>query len=90
MTDYAIVALEFASGEPCPHAGQYLQAADFDAHDGRGFVQWTEDPARAKRFPSMGEALAYWRTRSKVRPIRPDGRPNRPLTAASVVVEQLP
>lgn len=79
-----IVAMGFANGAPCPIMGQYLKAFDFDAHDGRGFGEFTRDPAKAMKFASIGEATAFWKTPSKVRPLREDGRPNRPLAATTI------
>jgi hypothetical protein len=79
----------FANGAPCPIAGQYLKAFDFDAHDGRGLGDFTDDRREAKRFPSLEVAMAYWRTTSRTRPIRADGRPNRPLTASNVTFEEV-
>lgn len=70
--------------------GAWLESYDPDAHDGRGSATWTTDPGRAMRFASPAAALAAWRTQSVIRPLRDDGRPNRPLTAATVSVERLP
>lgn len=86
----AIVAINFANGAPCPIAGQYLQSFDFDAHDGRGFGVYTRDPAKAMRFPDLTAAVEFWRTQSKARPIRADGKPNRPLTSTTVTFEDVP
>lgn len=77
----------FANGAPCPVAGQYLKAFDFDAYDGRGFGDFTADRVEAMKFKDLPEAMAYWKTVSKVRPVRADGRPNRPLTATHVTFE---
>ena len=65
----------------------WLAEADIDANDGQGSVTFTADRARAKSFPSPTDAAAYWRTQSTVRPQRPDGRPNRPLTAFSMMTQ---
>jgi hypothetical protein len=66
--------------------GQYLETVDFEAYHGRGFVRWTADPEKAMRFPSAGAAMQFWKTQSKTVPIRPDGKPNRPLTAYHVEI----
>lgn len=50
----------------------------------------TMDPAKALRFDTAADALAFWKQTSRVVPMRPDGKPNRPLTALTVTVEQLP
>lgn len=62
---------------------QYLQDYDIEAYDGRGWAIGTNDLKKAKRFASMSEAIDAWNTQSKVRPLREDGKPNKPLTAFS-------
>ena len=81
-----IRVVEFASGADCPIAGQYLESFDFEAHDGRGFGTFTAVAARAMKFPGAAEAWAFWGTRSKTRPTRGDGKPNRPLTATTIEI----
>lgn len=66
---------------PTEFDGQYLEDFDFEAHGGRGEITTTPDLARAKRFRDVLDAIAYRNTVPKCRPLRPDGRPNRPLTA---------
>jgi hypothetical protein len=85
-----IRALAFANGVPCPIAGQYLMAFDFEAHDGRGFGEFTRDTAKAMQFASEVAAWEFWKRQSTTRPTRPDGRPNRPLTATTITTERLP
>jgi hypothetical protein len=70
--------------------GDYLKSYDPDAHDGFGHSEWTSDPAEALTFDNATDALALWKQPSTVRPLRPDGKPNRPLTAVSITVERLP
>ena len=69
-----------------PYLGQYLQSADFDAHDGVGEVGFTPWPDLAMKFPDRGAAFTYWKTASTVRPVRYDGQVNRPLTAMNVIL----
>lgn len=64
--------------------GQYLESFDVEAHDGRGTATWTSDPDKAMRFEDLLAAITAWQTTSRKRPLRPDGRPNRPLTAFHV------
>lgn len=66
--------------------GSYVVSYDPDAHNGRGYVEGNLDLKKAKRFGSFEEAVEYWRQVSTVKPTRPDGKPNRPLTAFSVTV----
>lgn len=51
------------SGDP---SGLYVQAIDPDAHGGAGDAALVEDPAQARQFDGMAEALAYWRQQSTV------------------------
>ncbi len=64
----------------CPVGGQYL--ATYDAATGES--SWTSDAARAMHFDNLEAAIVKWREPHALQPIRPDGRPNRPLTAFSV------
>lgn len=68
----------------------YLEKCDFEAEDGRGKADWTTNPNKAKRFADKAEAFEYWQTQSKTHPTRPDGRPNRPLTAYTVEIRAIP
>jgi hypothetical protein len=83
---YMIQAVAFANGVPCPHEGQYLKDFDFEAHDGRGEGSFTSNMVEAKLFDSPVEAMEYWKTQSKAKPFREDGKPNRPLTALTIMV----
>jgi hypothetical protein len=44
------------------------------------------DPSKAKRFPTFADAFAALKAQSTVTPLRPDGKPNRPLTALDVMI----
>jgi hypothetical protein len=70
--------------------GTFLAAFDPDARDGYGEARWTGDPRKALVFGSVQEAARVWRTVSPSRPVRGDGRPNRPLTAYSVTFAAAP
>ena len=84
-----LAALVVAEIEGQTEYGPYLEWADPDAKDGFGDDRWTDDVAKAKRFPSLAAALECWKAQSTVRPFRDDGRPNRPMTAYSVMPERL-
>lgn len=79
------------SGRP-PPVPTWVKDADFDADGGRGFIAMTQKKGEAKRFEDAGLAMEYYRTASKVVPLRPDGKPNRPMTAyhVSICDEDLP
>jgi hypothetical protein len=65
----------------------WVSAFDPDECDGLGSVAFTTDPAAALVFPDSQAALDFYRQVSKTRPIRVDGRANRPLTAYTVTLE---
>lgn len=78
-----------------PQFGEYL--ADYD-HDYRpddraeypcGAAHWTSDPAEALTFDSPADAFEVWNGQSSRVPFRPDGEPNRPLTAYTIEVRPL-
>jgi hypothetical protein len=51
-----------------------------------GRAVWTDDPQEAMHFVSLEAAIACWQQTSTTHPVRPDGRPNRPLSAHTVEV----
>jgi len=67
--------------------GWYLAGYDADGNYGWGEAIWTEDPAEAIAFACATEARACWTEQSRVRPLRPDGQPNRPLISLSVLLD---
>ena len=64
--------------------GNYLQDYNPEAHNGRGDATFTPDVAKAMKFDSFYAAMECWSRQSKTLPLRPDGKPNKPLTAFSV------
>jgi hypothetical protein len=84
-----------ASGEKSPFVGTYIVSYDPDFHHktapdgyGGGQLRVTLDRALARCFNDAGEALEYWRQAPKCscHSTRPDGKPNRPLTAFTVSI----
>lgn len=71
-------------GDQSDSTGMFLEEYDPDFADGVGRSVWTVDQAKAKRFVDLEHAMSEWRRVSTVRPLREDGKPNRPLTAWSV------
>lgn len=69
-------------------SGKYVKSYDPDGNCGLGDIVITEDPTKALKFESAEDAIRLWKAQSKVCPIRPDGRPNRPLTACTVSIEK--
>ncbi len=66
--------------------GWYLVSYNADGNDGWGEAVWTDDLAEAIEFATASEACACWTEQSRLRPVRPDGQPNRPLTAFSLML----
>jgi len=81
-----IRAISLAGGKRTEFAGQYLMSFDPDRNDGRGEIVWTPHIANAVVFFSPAHAIETWRSVSRVRPIRPDGYTNRPLTMFTVEI----
>jgi hypothetical protein len=75
------------AGDP---TGMFVVDCDVDAYDGRGDAALTDDVYAARRFDTPGDAMTFYTRTSTVRPFRPDGHPNRPLTAFTVEVLALP
>lgn len=92
MTEVGIRLLGLNSGRPCPFDGQWLveydptrAGVDPSGRPMRAHVVASADPARAMRFDSPAAAHQVWRASSGR--TRPDGQPDRPLTAFHVIVE---
>lgn len=70
---------------------RFVEHYDPEALNGAGLFSWTNDIREAKPFPDFTTAFEFWRQQSKTRPLRDDGKPNRPLTAKTVaIVDQKP
>lgn len=86
---YVIRCLGFSgiATQPGPDVkGSLLKAYDPEAHDGRGWAEWTHDLNQAREFDSPTEAWFLWRAIPKSRRLREDGMANRPLTAFTVEI----
>jgi hypothetical protein len=79
--------VQMSSGARPP--GQYIKSFDPEAYDGRGDAEGTFDKREALTFTTGEDALNFWRQQSKTRPLREDGRPNRPLTAFTVEIVEV-
>lgn len=87
---HVIRFIENAAGLPeATKPGAYLKRYNPEGRDGFGDIEWSEKAEEALRFLTFGEALAQLRIQPHARPWRPDGRPNRPLTAYTVSIEEL-
>jgi hypothetical protein len=75
---------------PDDAGGRWLKAFDPEFAGGRGIVDLTTRLEEAARFPSMQAAMACYTYRSRTLPTRPDGQPNKPMTAYTVTVAAAP
>jgi hypothetical protein len=69
--------------------GAWVVSCDVDARDGLGSFVLTRNRNEARQFETATEAMLYWQRPSTIRPVREDGKPNRPLTAFTVAVQPL-
>ncbi len=76
-----VMRLVGAPSGPTGWDGCFLVGFDFEAAGGIGEIEMASDIADARRFADMAEAIAFYRQSPQCRPLRPDGKPNRPLTA---------
>jgi hypothetical protein len=73
------------------HDGRYVKDFQPDLNEwGQGNLSTTDVPTEAKQFANSGDAFAFWKQQSKRCPLRDDGKPNRPLTAYTVMIEEMP
>jgi hypothetical protein len=80
------------TGEPTPFDGQYLKEYDC-SRDGRSpdgrrllaHIVTTPNIEDAMHLKDMAEFHAVWAAIDPRNPVRSDGKPNRPLTAFSVM-----
>jgi hypothetical protein len=70
--------------------GAWLKSFTPNGHGGRGDLVVTHDPAEAQRFADAAEAWKLWgATAAPPFDRRPDGKPNRPLTAWTITIEKV-
>lgn len=65
---------------------RWVESYDPEGHDGRGDAILTGSRDRALVLP-VADALDLYRAVPAARPTRPDGKPNRPLSAFTVEFE---
>lgn len=70
-----------------PEARGLLATWDVNGHDGLGSFTITENPWEALGWPSLDIAREAYREQSHVKPMRADGKPNRPMTVFTVRFE---
>lgn len=69
--------------------GRYLCKFNPEANDGRGYIETTRLLEKAMKFDTIDDLFETWKTQSRTVPFRPDGKPNRPLTAYTMSPELL-
>lgn len=79
-----------ALGGPDIPDGSWLMYCDVEGLGGRGDIRWTDHPSRALRFATKIDALSLFHRQSTFMPLRPDGKPNKPLTAYTINIEVIP
>lgn len=86
---FVVQIIGAAAGSPkTEHDGRWLISADPHTPYGELAMTTTDDRAKATRFDDIAGLFRLWRTVSKVQLVRPtDGRPNRPLTGMSFIIE---
>jgi hypothetical protein len=72
---------------PDAPVGDYLASYDPEGRGGRGSGTWTPDKSKALLFEDEKAAMEFYQQVSRSCPVRPDGRPNKPLTAFTVVFD---
>ena len=78
-----IKCVELANGERGP-AGQFLRSYDPKT----GFSTWTIHKEKAMKFAEATAAFMLWKSVHEREPVRVhDGKPNRPLTAFTIAIE---
>ena len=75
-----------ATSETTSADGMYVTEYTPDGNDGQGMLTLTPHRHAAKRYSSKADAMAQWMAVSRTHPTRPDGKPNRPMSAFSVEV----
>ncbi len=84
---YLMRVIGYADGSRCNVAGQYLASYDPDAPKRAFLAEFTDRVEEAMKFPDAGAVLEEWRrVRTVDGGLRPDGKPDRPLTAFTVEV----
>lgn len=82
-----------AAVDVMPGTVAYLKSYDLDAgmEGWGGACELTLDPAQAVRWPTVSDAFKAWAEQSKAHPFRPyDGEPNKPLTAYTCDIMDVP
>ncbi len=89
---HVILIVGLVDGSASEHDGRYLVNYEPAAMDKSGrykpgmVIETTPNIDQAKYFPDHTSAWECW---NKQNGVRPDGKPNRPLTAFTIVIENV-
>jgi hypothetical protein len=86
---YVVRCMGASNGSPCGSTGKFVERYEPQWNSGMGYAWFTSDVSEALTFDTLEAAYAFWRTVPANRPTRPDGKPNRPLTAFHIEVVPL-
>lgn len=78
-----------AGGTRTPHDGRYVVAWNPHTRYGMLECESTDDVTKAHQFDGA-DAFRAWTTVSSVQAVRPDGLPNKPLTALTIEIMPMP
>jgi hypothetical protein len=91
--DHVMKLVGLIQGYPTPFDEKYLvsydpdrRGVDPDGNEMLALIKVTDDLDQAMGFVDAAQAMALWKQSSTRWPTRPDGQPNRPLTAFTVEV----
>lgn len=62
----------------------FLKEYDADVDGYNGAIEFTDSIEDAMKFADFAAVMACWKRVSNTVPVRPDGKPNRPLSAFSI------
>jgi hypothetical protein len=86
---HAILIVGSPLGDQSDFDGKYVKS--YDPHDGEhGKITVTPNLHDALIYPDLPAAFEAWRAVNSNRPKRPDGKPNRPMTAFTVEMVKVP
>ena len=82
----AVACLDLADGRDTGDiTGAWLVWYDPAGNNGNGDAAWSHDPADAARFTDQ-EWIELYAAAPANRPLRPDGKPNRPITMLNLLI----
>jgi len=82
--EYTIQFMVLANGISDEHEGEWLVSFEPGPPGSRGVLKTTKKEKEAMCFPSHSAAAEFWRQENGT---RADGKPNRPLTVWTVMIE---